>query len=121
MNHYMTAIESNTQTLKASISRIARLLGRSVLLRLVHNAEDKVDNDGQQEDDGEDRRAESVVKASLATHANRLGAPVVGDEGVDHGEHGHAGEEEGGDEGDAVTKVEHANGEGTNDDGEVEP
>lgn len=87
----------------------------------VHDAKDKVDNDGQQQDNGQDRGAEAVVKAGLATHAYRLGAPVVGRERVNHGEHGDAGEEKGGDEGDTVAKVEHANGQGANDDGEVEP
>lgn len=92
-----------------------------VLAGLVHDAEDKVDDNGQEEDDGEDGRAEAVVKAGLAPHANALRSPVVRDEGVDHGQHGDSREQEGGDEGDAVTKVEHADGQGTNHDGEVEP
>lgn len=40
---------------------------------------------------------------------------------IQHGQHGHAGEEEGRNEGHAITKVEHSNGQGAQDDGEVEP
>lgn len=46
---------------------------------------------------------------------------MVGRQGVNHGEHGHAGEEEGRDEGGPVAEVEHANGQRAEDDGEVEP
>lgn len=92
-----------------------------LLLGGVHDAQYKVDDDGEEQDNGQHRGAEAVVEAGLAADAYRLGAPVVGDEGVDHGEHGDAGEEKGRDEGDAVAKVEHANGQGANDDGEVEP
>lgn len=42
-------------------------------------------------------------------------------EGVDHGGHGDAREEEGRDEGGAVAKVEHADGERAEDHGEVQP
>lgn len=92
-----------------------------LLLGLIHNPQDKVDNDGQQEDNGQESWTESVVKSGLPPHSYRLGSPVVCDQGVDHGQHGHAGEEKGGDEGHSVAKVEHANGQGAKDDGEVEP
>lgn len=42
-------------------------------------------------------------------------------EGVYHGRHGHAREEEGRDEGGPVAKVEHAHGQRAEDDGEVQP
>lgn len=91
------------------------------LLGGVRYAEDKVDNDGQQQDDGQKGGTEAVVKAGLAANADGFRAPVVRGQGVDHGEHGDAGEEEGADKGRAVAKVEHADGEGAKDDGEVEP
>ncbi len=115
---FATWFQSTLSSLLLSSNSL--MLAMLFLVR-VHDAEDKVDNDSQQKDNGQDRGAEAVIKASLAPHAYRLGTPVVGDEGVDHGEHGDAGEEKGGDEGDPVAKVEHANGQGADDDGEVEP
>ena len=92
-----------------------------LLLGLINNPQHKVDNNGQEEYDGQESRAEAVIETSLASHSNGFGPPMVCGEGIYHGEHGDSGEEKGGDEGDAVTKVEHANGEGTEDDGEVQP
>jgi hypothetical protein len=40
---------------------------------------------------------------------------------VNHGQHSDAGEEERRDKGDSVTEVEHTNGKGAEDDGEVKP
>lgn len=92
-----------------------------LLLRLIHNPQDKVDNDGQQKNNRQESWAKPVIESSLPPHSYRLGSPVVCDEGVDHCQHGHAGEEKGGDEGHSVAEVEHANGQGAEDDGEVEP
>lgn len=88
---------------------------------MVHNPEDEVDNDGQQQDDGQESGTESVIETSLPPHSYRLCSPVVCDQGVDHGQHGHAGKEEGGDERHSVAKVKHSDGQGTEDDGKVEP
>lgn len=46
---------------------------------------------------------------------------MIRHERIHHRQHGDACEEEGGDEGDAVAEIEHADGEGAKDDGEVEP
>ena len=92
-----------------------------VLAGRVRDPEDKVDDDGEEQDDGEEGGTEAVIEAGLTAHPYRLGPPVVRYEGVDHGGHGDAGEEEGRDEGGPVAKVEHADGEGAEDDGEVEP
>lgn len=46
---------------------------------------------------------------------------MVGPQRVEQGEDGHACEEEGGDLGGAVAEVEHAHGQGADDDGEVQP
>ena len=43
------------------------------------------------------------------------------DEGVDHGTHGNEGKEAGGDAADSIAKVEKADGEASEDNGEVEP
>lgn len=92
-----------------------------LLLRLIHNPQDKVDNDGQQEDDGQESRTKSVVEPSLPPHSYRLCSPVVRYQSINHGQHGHAREEEGGDERHSVTKVEHADCQSAEDNGKVEP
>lgn len=92
-----------------------------MLAGLVGDSEDKVDNDGQEQDNGQNSRTETVVEAGLSPHSYRLSSPVVCHQGVQHGQHGDAGEEERRNEGDAVTEVEHTNGQGAKDDGEVEP
>lgn len=92
-----------------------------MLLRLIHNPQNEVDNNGQQEDDGQKGRAKSVVEARLPSHSYRLCSPVICDQGVNHRQHGHAGEEKGRDERHSVAKVKHADGQGAEDDGEVEP
>lgn len=91
------------------------------MLRRVRDPQDKVDHDREEQDDGQKGGAEAVVEARLAAHAYRLGAPVVRYEGVDHGGHGDAREEERRDEGGAVAKVEHADRQGAEHDREVEP
>lgn len=42
-------------------------------------------------------------------------------QGIDHGRHGHQSEEAGADPADAVAEVQQADGQGTEDDGEIEP
>jgi hypothetical protein len=91
------------------------------LLSIVGDSQDEVDDDGQQQNDSQHTRAKLVVEAGLAAHTDAPGSPMVGEQGVDHGGHGHDGEEEGGDEGRTVTKVQHADGQRAEDDGEVEP
>ena len=92
-----------------------------MVLGLVGNSEDEVDDDGQEKDDGQNSRAETVIETGLSLHSYRLGSPVVGYECVDHGTHSDAGEEKRRDKGDSVTEIEHTNGKGAQDDGEVEP
>lgn len=92
-----------------------------LLLGTVRDPQHEVDDDGQQEDDGEHGGPETVIKPCLPPHSYRLRSPVVRHQRIDHGQHGHAGEEEGRDEGGPVAEVEHADGEGAEDDGEVEP
>ncbi len=94
---------------------------RRLILGCVSYPQNKIDDDGEQQYDGQEGWAEAVVKAGLASDPNRLGAPVVCRQGVYHGHHGDAREEESRDEGGPVAKVEHADGEGAEDDGEVHP
>ena len=90
-------------------------------LGVIRDPQHKVHHHRQQQHDGQERRAEPVVEAGLAPDPYALGPPVVRHEGVYHGRHGDAREEEGGDEGGPVAKVQHADGERAEDDGEVEP
>ncbi|RFU29679.1 hypothetical protein B7463_g6672, partial [Scytalidium lignicola] len=76
---------------------------------------------GQQQDDSQKCRPKPVIKPSLSPQSDGFRSPMVREERIDHGDHGNEGEEEGGDEGWTVTEVQHANGEGAEDDGEVEP
>lgn len=89
--------------------------------RGVDDAQDKVDNSGQHEDNGQERGTEAVVETGLAAPPYRLGTPVVGEECIQHGHESDAREQESRDERRAVTKVEHADGEGAEDDGKVHP
>lgn len=92
-----------------------------LLLGVVQDAQNKVDHDSQQENNGQDGRAETIVETSLSPHSYGLCSPVICDQRVDHGQHGDSSEQERRDEGDTVTKVEHANGQGANNDSKVEP
>lgn len=93
----------------------------AVVLRLVGDSENEVDNNSQEKDNSQNGGTETVIETGLAPHSYRLGSPMVCYQCVDHGQHGDAGEEECRDEGDSIAKVEHANGKGAKDDGEVEP
>lgn len=53
-----------------------------VLLGLIRDSENEVDDNSQQEDNGQNGRAESVVEAGLAPHSYTLGSPVVCHKGV---------------------------------------
>jgi len=92
-----------------------------LILRRVGNPEHEIDHDSAQQDDSQEGGTKPVIEARLPAHSYRLGSPVVRYEGVDHGGHGDACEEEGRDEGGPVAKVQHADRERPEDDGEVEP
>jgi len=91
------------------------------IFRLILNPQHKVHDHRNDQDNSQERRAKLIVETLLATPPDRLCAPVVGEECIAHCEQGYGGEEEGGDEGGLVTKVEHADCEGAEDDGEVHP
>jgi len=81
----------------------------------------EIHHDRGQQRHRQHRRPEAIVEATLAPHADALGAPVEGHEGVQHGGQGDEGEEARGDLADAVAEVEQADGQTAEDDGEVEP
>lgn len=90
-------------------------------LLAVGNAEDKVDNDSQQQDDGQKSRAVAVVKSGLSPPSYRDCTPMVRDECIHHGEHRNTGKEERRDKGGSVTEVQHTNSQGAQNHGKVEP
>ena len=83
--------------------------------------ENEVDNHGPQQRERQDRRSVTVVEARLPAAPDARGAPVEGEEGVEHGTHGDEREDTRADLPDPVAKVEQSNGEATENDGEVEP
>lgn len=93
----------------------------TVLIASHGQPQDKVDNDGSEQGNGEDGGTQPVVEATLAPQPYAPGAPVEGEEGVNHGHHGDHGEEAGRDLSDLVAKVKEADCETAEDDGEVEP
>ena len=92
-----------------------------LVLRRVRDPQNKVDHDRKKQNNGQKRRAEAVIEAGLAPHSYRLGSPVVCYERIYHRGHCDPRKQEGRDEGGAVAKVEHADRQGAEDDGEVEP
>lgn len=93
----------------------------SALPSRVDDPEDKVDYHRQQKHDGQHGRPEAVVEAGLTSLPYTLGSPMIRRQGIYHGNHGDTGKQEGGDEGGPVTKIQHADGQGAEDNGEVEP
>jgi len=93
------------------------------LIRLVLNPQHKVHYHRNNQHDGQERRAKPIIETAglLPTHPDRLCTPVICEESIAHGEQSYDGEEEGGDEGGLVAEIEHADCEGTEDDGEVHP
>lgn len=85
------------------------------------NPQHEVDHDRQQQRNSQHSRTKAVVKSSLPSHADALGAPVESYEGVDHGHERDECEEARADLSDAVTEVEETDCEAAEDDGEVEP
>lgn len=81
----------------------------------------EVDDDGSQQQQGQDGRPNTIVEPGLAPDADRFRSPVVRPQRIQEREDGDASEQEGGYLGGFVAEVEHAHGEGADDDGEVEP
>lgn len=91
------------------------------MLARLHDPQHKVDDHRGQQQHRQRRGPEPVVEARLAPDSDRSRTPVVRPQRVQERAHSNAREAEGGDLGGAVAKVEHAHGEGTDDNGEVQP
>ena len=85
------------------------------------NPQNKVNNNRQQQRNSQHCGTKAIIKATLASHADALRAPVESDKSVDHGRQRDEREEAGADLADAVTEVEQTDGQAAEDDGEVEP
>lgn len=97
------------------------LLLVTTVLAGLHDPQHKVHNHRGQQQYRQCRRPEPVVEASLSPYSDRFRTPVICPQRIQKCAHSNAREAEGGDLGGAVAKVEHAHGEGTDDDGEVQP
>lgn len=106
---------------QSGTARASAQASSSLVQLVVTHAEDKVDHDGSQQGNSENRRSEAVVETALPPPPNTLRAPVKRHHGVDHGCHGNDSEQGGRDATDTVTKVEETHGQTAEDDGEVEP
>lgn len=101
-----------------SPARIFRLI---LMSAIVTESEAKVDQDGSQDKDAEDGGAEAIIVRTGQSLSDPVSAPVEGGEGVDHDDHGDECEDAGRDTTDPVTKVQETDGQGSQEDREVEP
>jgi hypothetical protein len=92
-----------------------------LLLRRIRDPEHEVDNNRQEKDDREESRSKSIIEPGLAPQSNRFRTPMICEQCIHHRSHCDNCEEEGRDEGRPIAEVQHANCEGAEDDGEVEP
>jgi hypothetical protein len=88
---------------------------------LLEDSQCKVGHHGCQQKDTQHGRSESVIVGSRSSFPDGICSPVIRNESVDHGHHGHDGEETGRDTTDFVAKVQEADCQATEDDGKVEP
>jgi hypothetical protein len=93
----------------------------AVLIASHGQPQDKVDNDGREQRDGEDGRAQPIIKAALAPQPYAPRAPVEGEQSVNHGHHSNNREEAGRNLSNLIAKVKEADRETAEDNGEVEP
>jgi len=61
----------------------------------VAESEAKVDQDGSQDKDAEDRGAKAIIIGTGQSLANPVCTPVESGEGIDHDDHGHECEDTG--------------------------
>ena len=92
----------------------------SVQLVVLHT-QSKVDHDSRQQGNGQNGWSKPVIKTTLTSAPNTLCSPVEGDDGVNHGRHCDDGEEGSGYATDSVAKIEQADSQTAEDDGEIQP
>lgn len=85
------------------------------------NPQHKVHHHRCQQRNCQHGRPKPIIKPFLPTHPNTLCPPMERHERVEHGGERNEREEAGGDLADTVAKVEEADGQAAEDDGEVEP
>jgi len=99
-----------------------RIRPRLVLLAISHGQpQHEIDNNSGEQRQRKDSRTEPVIETTLAPHPYALRAPMEREQGVDHGHHSDGSKQASTDLADPVTEVEKANGQSSEDDGEVQP
>lgn len=87
----------------------------------VHDPQYKVHHHGRQQCHSQHGRTQAVVESSLPSLSYALRSPVEREEGVDHGCHRYQCEQSSRYSTNLIAKVEEADCETTEDDGEVQP
>lgn len=91
---------------ESSEKNIFLIINRNSIRLPTLHSQNKINHHSSEERHREDRWPKAIIKATLASLADTLGAPMEGDEGVYHGGHGDDGEQGGGDAADAVTEIQ---------------
>lgn len=89
--------------------------------RLGTDSQHKVDHHCNQKEDTQHGRAKSVIIWARASQPDSLSSPVIGDQCVDHGQHGNECEQTSTDSSNQVTEVQQTHTQGAQNDGEVQP
>jgi hypothetical protein len=90
-------------------------------LMVFTKTQSKIDQDSSQDKHTQHRGSKAIIIRTRQSLTNSIRSPVEGRQGIDHHHHGDECEHSGRDTTDPVSKVEEANGEGSEEDGKVEP
>jgi hypothetical protein len=91
-----------------------------ILIR-INDSEDKIDNDGKEEADHKSSRAKSIIETALSSSSYLPRSPVICVKRIAGPQHSNDNEPQRRPESSVVTEVQHADSEGTKDDGEIQP
>ncbi len=96
------------------------LLLLRILIR-INDSEDKIDDDGEEEANHESSRAKSIIETSLSSTSYLPRSPVICVKRIAGPQYSNNDETQRRPEPSIVTEVQHADTEGTEDDGEIQP
>lgn len=84
-------------------------------------SQSKVNQDSGKNKDTQNRWSKTIIIRSRKALPNPIRSPVKGRQGIDHHHHRHECENTSRDPTDPISKVQETNGEGSEEDGKVEP
>lgn len=96
------------------------LLLLRILVR-INDSEDKIDDDGKEEANHKSSRAKSIIETSLSSTSYLPRSPVICVKRIASPQHSNDDEPQRRPKPSIVTEVQHADTEGTEDDGEIQP